>query len=53
MENLAKVTINGREYMLPKGMILVDAAKTVGIDIPIFCYHSKMKPVGACRMCLV
>src|SRR6266851_4494576 len=39
--------------MLPKGMILVDAAKTVGIDIPIFCYHSKLKPVGACRMCLV
>src|SRR5712692_10232719 len=39
--------------MLPKGMILVDAAKTVGIDIPIFCYHSKMKPDGACRMCLV
>jgi NADH-quinone oxidoreductase chain G len=53
VENLAKVTINGREYMLPKGTILVDAAKTVGIDIPIFCYHSKMKPVGACRMCLV
>jgi NADH-quinone oxidoreductase chain G len=53
VENLAKVTINGREYMLPKGMILVDAAKTVGIDIPIFCYHPKMKPVGACRMCLV
>jgi NADH-quinone oxidoreductase subunit G len=53
VENLAKVTINGREYMLPKGVILVDAAKTVGIDIPIFCYHPKMKPVGACRMCLV
>src|SRR5436190_19269927 len=34
-------------------MILVDAAKSVGIEIPIFCYHPKLKPVGACRMCLV
>jgi NADH-quinone oxidoreductase subunit G len=53
VDNLVKVTINGREYMLPKGMILVDAAKSVGIEIPVFCYHPKMKPVGACRMCLV
>src|SRR5215472_1228463 len=53
VDNTVKVTINGREYALPRGMILVDAAKSVGIDIPIFCYHAKMKPVGACRMCLV
>ncbi len=53
MENTVKITINGHEYVVPKGMILVDAAKLVGIDIPIFCYHPKMKPVGACRMCLV
>jgi len=53
VDNLVKVTINGREYLLPKGMILVDAAKSVGVEIPIFCYHPKMKPVGACRMCLV
>ena len=32
---------------------MVDAAKTVGIDIPVFCYHPKMEPVGMCRMCLV
>ncbi len=53
MDNLVKVTINGREYMLPKGMNLVDAAKSVGVEIPVFCYHPKLKPVGACRMCLV
>jgi NADH-quinone oxidoreductase subunit G len=53
VDNTVKVTINGREYQLPKGMILVDAAKSVGIEIPVFCYHPKMKPVGACRMCLV
>ena len=34
-------------------MLIVDAAKTAGIDIPVFCYHPKMEPVGMCRMCLV
>ena len=47
------LTINGRQLAAPKGMLVVEAAKLVGIDIPIFCYHPKLKPVGACRMCLV
>ncbi len=47
------LTINGQTLEAPKGTLLVEAAKLVGIDIPIFCYHSKLKPVGACRMCLV
>ena len=32
---------------------MVDAAKKAGIDIPVFCYHPKMEPVGMCRQCLV
>jgi NADH-quinone oxidoreductase chain G len=51
--NLVTVTIDGRVAKVPKGTILVDAAATVGIDIPVFCYHPKLKPVGACRMCMV
>jgi NADH-quinone oxidoreductase subunit G len=31
----------------------VDAAKMAGIDIPVFCHHPKLEPVGMCRMCLV
>jgi len=50
---LVRVTIDGREISVPKGMLIVDAAKKLGIDIPVFCYHPKMKPVGMCRMCLV
>jgi NADH-quinone oxidoreductase subunit G len=38
---------------VPKGTLVVEAAKQVGIEIPVFCYHPKLKPVGACRMCLV
>jgi NADH-quinone oxidoreductase subunit G len=34
-------------------MLIVDAAKFSNIDIPVFCYHPKMEPVGMCRMCLV
>ena len=52
-ETLVRVTIDGREVSVPKGMLIVDAAKKLGIDIPVFCYHPKMEPVGMCRMCLV
>ncbi|KXK13626.1 MAG: NADH-quinone oxidoreductase subunit G [Chloroflexi bacterium OLB15] len=53
MTKLAKVIIDGHEFEFPPGMNLVDAAKHVGVIIPVFCYHPKMKPVGMCRMCLV
>src|SRR5216683_653438 len=47
------LTINGRQLSAPKGMLLVEAAKLIGLDIPVFCYEPRLKPVGACRMCLV
>ncbi len=39
--------------MVPAGTLLVEAAKTIGVEIPVFCYHHKLDPVGACRLCLV
>ena len=51
--DLVTLTIDGREAKVPKGTLILDAAKSVGIEIPVFCYHPKLKPVGACRMCLV
>ena len=53
MDSLVALQIDGREVRVPKGTLLVEAARSVGITIPVFCYHEKMKPVGACRMCLV
>ncbi len=47
------LVIDGRSVTAPKGENLVEAAKRVGIDIPVFCYHPKLSLVGACRMCLV
>lgn len=47
------LTIEGTEVTVPQGTLLVDAAKRAGIDVPVFCYHPKMDPVGMCRVCLV
>ena len=38
---------------VPKGTTVYEAAKKIGIEIPIFCYLDRMPPFGACRMCLV
>ncbi|MBC7645319.1 MAG: (2Fe-2S)-binding protein, partial [Thermoleophilia bacterium] len=49
-----KLTIDGREVVGPVGTGLVEAAASVGIEIPVFCYEPRLgEPVGACRMCLV
>ncbi len=50
---MVALTINGVIVTTKKGTLLVEAAKQVGVEIPVFCYHPKLKPVGACRMCLV
>ncbi|MFN2104010.1 MAG: 2Fe-2S iron-sulfur cluster-binding protein, partial [Candidatus Promineifilaceae bacterium] len=53
MSDLVNLTIDGKEVTVPSGTLVVDAAKKVGIEIPVFCYHPKLQPVGMCRMCLV
>ncbi len=53
MGQLINLEIDGKEVQVPPGTLVVDAAKKIGVDIPVFCYHPKMEPVGMCRMCLV
>ncbi len=53
MADTVRIFIDGIEHQVPKGANLVDMAKTLGIDIPVFCHHPKLEPVGMCRMCLV
>jgi NADH-quinone oxidoreductase subunit G len=48
-----QITINDVEIQVPKGELIVESVKRLGLEIPIFCYHPRMKPVGMCRMCLV
>ncbi|GIW02527.1 NADH-quinone oxidoreductase subunit NuoG [Roseiflexus sp.] len=47
------LVIDGQTVTVPAGTNIVDAARSVGVAIPVFCYHPKLKPVGMCRMCLV
>ena len=47
------VTVNGTEIQANPDELLIDACERTGTYIPRFCYHSRMNPVGMCRMCLV
>ncbi len=47
------LTINEKEVSVPARTLLVDAARMAGVEIPVFCSHPKLDPVGCCRMCLV
>ena len=53
MPKTVTLTIDNLPVTVRPGTMIVDAAKKAGIDIPVFCYHPKMAPVGMCRMCLV
>jgi len=53
MSETVTLTVNGIEVEVPRGELVVESVKRLGLEIPIFCYHSRMKPVGMCRMCLV
>ena len=53
MSKQVTLTIDGRQVTVPEGISVVDAAKMAEIDIPVFCHHPKLEPVGMCRMCLV
>ena len=45
--------IDGREVKAREGMTILEAAQSVGINIPTLCHHEKLEPYGACRICTV
>ena len=50
---LVNITVDGRAVSAPAGTLLIEACKTVGIEVPSFCYYPNLSLQGACRMCLV
>ncbi len=54
-QELVTIEINGIELQVPKGEMIIESAKRVGVDIPFFCYHPRLGKGQAanCRMCLV
>jgi NADH-quinone oxidoreductase subunit G len=48
-----ELTIDDQKIRVPKGTLIIEAAKSAGILIPHYCYHPGLPVVGSCRMCLV
>ncbi|MGI8986996.1 MAG: NADH-quinone oxidoreductase subunit G [Nocardioidaceae bacterium] len=51
--DLVTVTIDGVAISVPKNTLVIRAAEQIGVEIPRFCDHPLLEPVGACRQCLV
>lgn len=52
-KNTVNVNINGVDYKVEAGQNVLEACRSVGVEIPYFCYHPNLKVAGSCRMCLV
>ncbi|MCQ2406060.1 MAG: 2Fe-2S iron-sulfur cluster-binding protein, partial [Oscillospiraceae bacterium] len=50
---MVKLTIDNREVIVPEGTTILDAAKTVNIEIPHLCYLKDLNEIAACRICVV
>ena len=50
---VVEIQVDGETVAARPGELLIDACERAGTYIPRFCHHSRMKPVGMCRMCLV
>ena len=50
---MVSVTVDDRNVTVPEGATILDACKTLGIDIPTLCYLETLTPVNACRVCVV
>ncbi len=50
---MVSLTIDERKITVEEGTTILQAATAVGIKIPTLCYHKRLNPIGACRMCLV
>jgi NADH-quinone oxidoreductase subunit G len=52
-DEFVHLTIDDIPVTVPPGTLVWAAAREAGIEVPIYCYHPKMPPLGACRMCFV
>lgn len=53
MSKNVTLKINGQEVTVPQGTTILDAAKSIGVEIPIICYHEHLTGNGLCRICSV
>jgi len=53
MADLVNLTIDEVQVSVPKGTLVIEAAKQAGVLVPHYCYHPGLPVAGVCRMCLV
>ena len=53
MSQNVNLKIDDKEVCVPEGTTILEAAKTVGIDIPTLCFLKDINEIGDCRMCIV
>lgn len=53
MNNTVTLTIDTHPVTVPDGTTILNAAASVGIDIPTICYHPSLTPPAVCRLCTV
>ena len=51
--DMINCTINGTPVSVPAGTTILEAARTIGIEIPTLCYMKEKNEIGACRICVV
>ena len=50
---MVNIKINGKEYQVPEGITVLEAARYANVDIPTLCYLKDVNAIGSCRLCLV
>jgi NADH-quinone oxidoreductase subunit G len=53
MAEMVKLSIDGHDVAVPRGTTILEAAKTIGSEVPHYCYHPGMSSPAMCRLCLV
>ena len=53
MTDMVTLTIDGHEVTVPAGTTVLNAAASIGIEIPVVCYHPHLTANGLCRVCSV
>lgn len=50
---MVNLKINGMDVSVPAGTTILEAARSIGINIPTLCYMKEINEIGACRVCVV
>jgi NADP-reducing hydrogenase subunit HndD len=53
MTDTVTLSIDGHSVTVPQGSTILEAARSLGIDIPTICYHASLTPPAICRVCTV